>query len=174
MKKFKQFLMLAGVSAALSMGATNVQAQGNFDPEQMRQRMMENVRERLEIKDDAEWKVVSERVEKVMTARREVGGGGMGFFGRPGGRRGGDGGGNGGGDGGGQRRRFGGEPSQAAKDLEAAIEAKAPADEIKAKLEKYRAYRKEKEAELAKAQDKLKEVLNARQEAAAVLNGLLQ
>jgi len=176
MKKFKQLLMMAGVSAALSMGAANVQAQGNFDPEQMRQRMMENVRERLEIKDDAEWKIVSERVEKVMTARREIGGGGMGLFGRPGGgRRGGNGDGGGGGNAdGGQRRRFGGEPSQAAKDLEAAIEAKAPADEIKAKLDKYRAFRKEKEADLAKAQDKLKEVLNARQEAAAVLAGLLQ
>jgi hypothetical protein len=68
---------------------------------------------------------------------------------------------------------FGGEESQEAKDLRAAIEAKAPADEIKAKLEKYRAYKKGKEAELAKAQEKLKEVLNARQEAAAVLAGLL-
>jgi len=67
-----------------------------------------------------------------------------------------------------------GEESQEAKDLRAAIEAKAPADEIKTKLEKYRAYKKSKEAELVKAQEKLKEVLNARQEAAAVLAGLLQ
>ena len=69
---------------------------------------------------------------------------------------------------------FGGEESQEAKDLRAAIEAKAPADEIKAKLEKYRAYRKSKEEELKKSQAALKEVLNARQEATAVLNGWLQ
>ena len=182
MKMLKRALLLTGVVAALSFGTAQVKAQGNFDPEQMRQRMMERVREQLGVTNDDEWKIVSERVEKVMTARRDAGNFGGGFFGRgggPGGRRGG---GNGGGDnanaaggGGGNRPRgmFGGEESQEAKDLRAAIEAKAPADEIKAKLEKYRAYKKGKEAELAKAQEKLKEVLNARQEAAAVLAGLL-
>ena len=57
--------------------------------------------------------------------------------------------------------------------MRAAIEAKAPAEEIKAKLDKYRAYKKSKEADLVKAQEKLKEVLNARQEASAVLAGWL-
>jgi hypothetical protein len=178
MKKLKMALLMAAMAAALNVGS--VQAQGNFDPAEMRARMMERVRETLEVKDDAEWKIVSERVEKVMAAQREArsGGGGFAFGGRGGGRRNADGGGDA--NGGGRRRGGAGggmfgaaEPSQEAKDLQAAIEAKAPAEEIKTKLEKFRAYRKTKEAELKTAQDKLKEVLNAKQEAAAVLAGYL-
>ena len=185
MKRMKKAFLLGAMAMALSAGSVGVQAQG-FDPEQMRQRMMERVREQLEITNDDEWKIVSERAEKVMAARRDAGGfggGGM-MFGRgpggPGGRRDGDrpGGGAGGGERGdrGNRPRGGGmfgEEPQEAKDLRAAIEAKAPAEEIKAKLEKYRAFKKTKEAELVKAQESLKEVLNARQEAAAVMAGLL-
>lgn len=187
MKSLKKVLLLAGVTAALGLG--NVQAQGP-DMEQMRQRMMERVRENLGVTDDAEWKIISERAEKVMAAQREArSGAGMGMmFGRGGAggggerRRDGDAGGQGGGErrdrgdrGGGRggAGMFGGEPSQETKDLQAAIEAKAPADEIKAKLEKFRAAKKAKEANLVKAQEQLKEVLNARQEAAAVLAGLL-
>lgn len=174
-------MLLAALAGSLSF-TTSAQ---DFDPAQMRQRMMERVREQLEITSDDEWKIVSERAEKVMTARRDAGGmgGGM-MFGRgpggPGGggrREGAAGGGGGQGGGGGERRRGGGmfgEQSQEAKDLQAALEAKAPADEIKAKLAKYRAFKKAKEAELAKAQEALKEVLNARQEATAVLYGILQ
>ena len=179
MKKLKNALLLAVATAALSFGTASVNAQGNFDPAEMRQRMMDRVREQLEVKSDDEWKIISERVEKVMTARRDAAGmGGMGaFFGRGGGGRrdGQGGGGNGGAErGGGERRRgmFGEEP-QEAKDLRAALEAKASPEEVKAKLEKYRAYKKKKEAELADAQGKLKEVLNARQEANAVMAGLL-
>jgi hypothetical protein len=162
MNMFKKALLLSGVAAALSFGTAQVNAQqGNFDPEQMRQRMMERAREQLGVTNDDEWKVVSERLEKVMTARRDASAGAFGGFGR------------GGGGGGRRRGGFFGEEPQEAKDLRAAIEAKAPAEEIKAKLDKYRAYKKSKEAELVKAQEKLKEVLNARQEAAAVLAGWL-
>lgn len=182
MKKLRNALLLAVATAALSFGAATVNAQGNFDPAEMRQRMMERVREQLEVTSDDEWKIISERVEKVMTARRDAAGmGGMGAFfggrgGPGGGRRDGNAGGGGGERAGGERRRGGGmfgEEPQEAKDLRAAIEAKAPAEELKAKLEKYRAYKKKKEAELAQAQEKLKEVLNARQEATAVIAGLL-
>lgn len=187
MKMLKKVLLLIGAVAALSFGTAqvNAQGQGNFDPEQMRQRMLERVREQLGVTKDDEWKIISERVEKVMAARREVPGGfGGGMFGRgpggPGGRRGGGGGGDTAAQGGGQggdrpnRPRFGAEESQEEKDLRAAIEAKASADEIKGKLDKFRAYKKSKEADLAKAQDKLKEVLSQSQEATAVLAGLLQ
>src|SRR5688500_5450936 len=181
MKKLKNALLLAGTMAALSFSTASVSAQGNFDPAEMRQRMMERVREQLGVMNDDEWKIISERAEKVMTARREASAGSFGMFGRGGGpggggggRRGGDNANDGGGNGGGERRRgFFGEEPQEAKDLRAAIEAKAPAEEIKVKLEKYRAYKKKKEAELAQAQEKLKEVLNARQEASAVMAGLL-
>src|SRR5687767_4460433 len=96
MKKLKNGLLLAGVLAALSFGAANVNAQGNFDPAEMRQRILERAREQLEVKSDDEWKIISERVEKVMTARRDAAGlGGMAaMFGR-----------GGGGGGGGERRR---------------------------------------------------------------------
>ena len=146
---------------------------GNWDPAQMRQRMMDRMREQFAVKDDAEWKLISDRVEKVNTARREVGGrGGMGMmFGRgPGG--GGQGGPGGGGDRGGRNPFGDASPEQEA--LQKALESNAPADEIKSKLEKYRAAQKVKEANLAKAQDELREVLSAKQEATAVLLGLLK
>lgn len=170
--KLKNLVIMSGVAAALCLGGTRLQAQqqggrGNFDPEQFRQRMMERYREQLEVKSDDEWKLISERIGKVMDARRDVGFGGG--FGR-GPRRGGD---NNGGGGDQGRRRFGPEPSPEADALEKAIEAKASNDEIKAKLAKYRDSKKDKEAKLAKAQEDLRKVLSVRQEAAAVLAGLL-
>jgi hypothetical protein len=145
---------------------------GNFDPEQMRQRMMERYREQLEIKGDDEWKAIEPRVTKVMEARRDVGfGGGFGFRGSGAPRRGGD-------DGdrreAGRRREFGGQPSPEAEALQKAIEAKASNEEIKTKLAKFRDARKAKEANLTKAQDELRKVLTVRQEASAVMMGLLQ
>ena len=68
----------------------------------------------------------------------------------------------------------GGEPSPEAEELQKAIESNASKDELKAKLTKFREARKDKEAKLAKAQEDLKKVLSVKQEAAAVLNGLLQ
>ena len=58
--------------------------------------------------------------------------------------------------------------------MQKAIDSNASKDELKAKLAKYREARKDKEAKLAKAQEDLKKVLSVKQEAAAVLMGLLQ
>ena len=141
---------------------------GNWDPAQMRQRMMERMREQFDVKDDTEWKLISERIEKVNDARRETAGRGMGMmFG--GGRGGGGGQGGGGGRGG-----FGGEPMPEQDALQKAVESNAPSDEIKTKLAKYREALKAKEAKLAKAQDDLRQVLSVKQEATAVLMGLLK
>ena len=89
-----------GTAAWLVVGAGNVQAQdrpapGNFDPQQMRQRMTERMRDQLDVKEDAEWKAIAERIDKLMEARRSAGGigavrgpgfpGGPGGFGGPGG-----------------------------------------------------------------------------------------
>ncbi len=93
---------------------------------------------------------------------------GRGMFGF-GGRRGGP----GGPDGEQGQRRFGPPPSPEAEALQKAIDAKAPKAELKAAVEKYQAARKVKLAELEKAQDDLRKVLTARQEAIATLNGLL-
>jgi hypothetical protein len=98
-------------------------------------------------------------------------GAGFGFGGRGGGRR-------GGGDGeqGGNRNRnrFGGEPVAETEALNKAIDDKASPDEIKAKLAKFREVRKEKELALEKAQEELRKALTPRQEATAVLAGLLK
>ena len=70
------------------------------------------------------------------------------------------------------RRWGGGNPESDA--LRAALEAKAPAQEIKNLLAKLREARKANEAKLEAAQEELKKVLNVRQEAVAVMNGLLR
>jgi hypothetical protein len=186
MKKLNQVLIMASVATALSLGTGQLAAQdqpqrqgrGNFDPEQMRQRVMERMREQFEVKDDAEWKIVEGKIQKVMDARRAAGGGfggGFGVFGGPGGgRRGPD---AQGGDGApprGNRGGFGGEPNPDVEALQKAIEAKAPADEIKAKLAKVRESRKAGEAKLEAAQEDLKKILTVRQEAVAVMAGLLK
>ncbi len=188
MKNLSKFLFAAGLTAAITLGAANALGQDannndqggrrnrqggpggpggpgggrNFDPEQMRQRMLERVREQFGVKDDDEWKIISERIEKVSAARREMGGG-MGMFG-----------GRGGPGGGGGRGGFGGEPSPEAAALRSAIENNASADDIKAKLARYRESQKDKEAKLTKAQEELRQVLTAKQEAAAVLAGYLK
>ena len=58
--------------------------------------------------------------------------------------------------------------------LRKAINNKASAAEIKSKLADLRTARKQKEAGLEKAQDDLKTILSARQEAVAVTLGLLK
>jgi hypothetical protein len=77
--------------------------------------------------------------------------------------------------GGGQQRRGGmfGAPSPEMEALQTAIDNNAPAEQVKAALDKYRAARKAKEATLAAAQAELKKVLTGKQEAVAVVNGLL-
>ena len=145
------------------------QRQGNFDPAQFQQRMLDRYKERLEITDDTEWKAIQPLIQKVMDARTELGAGTRGMFGR-GGRPGGAA--NQGDQGQGQRRTVR-PPSAAAEQLQKAIDEKAPATEIKAALARYAEYRKEKQADLEKAQASLRSVLSARQEAIATLSGLL-
>ena len=171
--------VLLGISSSDSFGQQDRPRRGDFDPEQFRARMAERTKEMLGVTDDAEWKVIQPRVEKVMEARREAGGfgggfGGPGAFGR--GPRGGgdDEGGRRGPGGAGGGRGFGPEPSAAVQDLQKAIEGNASADEIKAKLAKVREERKQKEAALAKAREDLKQVLSVKQEANAVLMGLVE
>jgi hypothetical protein len=174
MTKINQWLAVAGITSALFLSAGSLMAQdqgggrqrgggpggegrGNFDPAQMEERMMERYKERLGFTSDTEWNAVKPLVQKVTAARRDVGFGGRGF---------GRGGRGGGGFGGGQEN-----PEREA--LEQAIESNASADDIKAKLTSYRAAQKTKQAALVKAQADLQKVLTAKQEAQAVLEGLL-
>src|SRR5688572_11131890 len=178
--RYCALLAVAALCHFVNVSAQDRPNRGNFDPEQFRERMMSRVREQMDVKDDADWKLISDRVTKVMEARREVGaGGGMGMM--MGRRRGGGEGGdqNAGGEGG--RRRgpggpggFGGEPSPEAEALQKAIDAKASNDEVKAKLAKYRESVKAKRERLEKSQEDLRKVLSVRQEASAVMLGLLE
>jgi len=153
---------------------------------------MDNMKGDLEITDDAEWSAIEPKVGKVFDARRDVMAsvmrGGMGGRGR---RNGGGGGGAGGGGGGGaagganaddnnggQRRNRGGggffgEPSAAVAALQKAVDDKAPAAEVKAKLKIVQDEAKDKQAKLVAAQEDLRAVLTPRQEAIATLRGLL-
>ena len=186
-----------GTATFLFFGAANLTAQdrppqGNFDPEQMRQRMVQRLRDQLEVQDDSEWKVISERLTKVMDARRAArpaGGPGFGPFGGPGGRPPGADSGSGGpppgdqapppdfGPGGGPPpggpMGFNAEPNPAAEALHKAIESKVSAAELKAKLAEYKADLQQKRAALESAQASLRELLSPRQEAIATLAGLL-
>jgi len=187
MKTLEKTITLCGIAAALLISSLPVNAQnqpggqeggqgggqrGNFDPAQMRQRMMERMREQFAVKDDEECKIISERIEKVSTARRESGSG-FGAFGR-GGRGPGGGSGQNASQGGGRGGRgFGPQPSPEEEALQKAIDDNASAEVLKAKLAKVREARKGSEEKLKTAQAELKEVLNGKQEAVAVLMGLL-
>lgn len=165
---------LAGTALLMAFGASNAVAQpqdggrrGNFDPAQMQQRMMERYKEVLEVTDDQEWKALQPLIQKVQDARMQSMRGGMrGMFGGP--RRGGE-----GDQGGGQQRRFGPPPSAEEEALQKAIDAKASKADLKAAIAKYNEARKAKQAEMEQAQENLRKVLTARQEALATLNGLL-
>ncbi|MGH7971508.1 MAG: OmpH family outer membrane protein [Limisphaerales bacterium] len=205
MKKIIHFnaVSMFGLATLLFLPICSVQGQngppqGGFDPQQMRQQMMQRLRDQFEIPDDAEWKLVSERITKVMDARRAAnsggGPGGLGRFGGPGGpppNRGGSSETGGpvppGGDGGqnpptgaafngpppGGFGAFPREPDPELEALQKAIDAKAPAADLKAKIVELKAARAKKQAELEKAREDLRQLLSARQEAIAMTLGLL-
>jgi len=140
-------------------GAANA-GRGNFDPAAM----MERLRDQFGVTDDAEWALISERLTKVSELRRSsIGGGAFGRGGPPGG----------GGPTGGQRPSRGTTGNPESDALRAAITDKMPDAEIKSRLDRLREVRKQNEAKLTKAQEELRAVLSVRQEAVAVMFGLL-
>lgn len=180
MMKMNRLLVMAGIALVMTLGANKLLAQdnppgqgrqgrggGNFDPAQMQQRMMERMKEVLEVTKDDEWQALQPLVQKVFDARMAVGFGGRGMFRGP--RPGGD---NASGDQG-PRRNFGPPPMPEQEALQKAIDAKASSTELKAAMAKYVEARKVKQAELEKAQADLRKVLTVRQEAIATANGLL-
>lgn len=143
------------------------QGRGNFDPAQMRERMMTRIKEQLGATDD-EWKAIEPKVDKVMTAQRESRGGfGFGGFG---GGRGGPGGGGGGAD---QQPTTA--VGKASADLRTTLDSKDAAPEtIAKKLATLREAREKARKDVADAQKELKEILTQRQEAVLVMNGMLE
>src|SRR6185503_17466936 len=139
MKTKLQLLVVAAAAALFSLFTNNASAQ--FDPAQFRQQQLDRHRERLDVKSDDEWKKMEPLVAKIMDAQRDAR---MGLAFGFGGRRGGG----GGGGGGGGRGGFGGDPAPETDALQKAMDSKAAADDLKAKLAKYREARKAKEAAL--------------------------
>lgn len=167
-------VLMTGAGAAQAQntvaGGTNTapRGRGGFDPAQIQQRVMDNIRQKLAFTNDTEWAVVQPMVQKVVDAKREaMMSSGMNFY-RLSRRSGGDS--NRGGD---RRPSFFGTPSPEAEALQKALDDQAPAAMIKNAMERYRASRKVKDAALAKAQEELRQVLSVRQEALAVSVDLL-
>ncbi len=128
---------------------------GGFNPSQMVDRMKEQF-----AATDEEWTALKPKVEKVFTARTAAS---VRTFGR-GGRGGGQ----------GQDTAPTTEVGKAAAALRTTLaEENAKPEDIKAKLAALRTARDKANADLAKAQQELKEVLSVKQEAVAVLNGLI-
>ena len=134
------------------------------------------------MKDDAEWKVIGDQVQKVLEARIQVGlGGGAGMarmFRRPAtnGNGGQDNTGNGQGGGrrnGGMATMFGAQPDAEGEALQKAIDGNASSTELKAAVAKFVEARKQKQTKLEQAQGDLRKLLSVRQEAIAFSLGLL-
>jgi len=121
---------------------------------------MAALKDRFGVTDDAEWSLISARITVVMELRRSTaamgGMGAMAFRLGAGGNR-------------------GGRAANPELDaLRTAVTDNLPDAEIKARLDHYREVRKQNEAKLEKAQEDLRSVLTVKQEAMAVMTGLLQ
>jgi hypothetical protein len=171
--------LLAAAALALGSFTTTSSAQ---EPKQrggedFRNRMVENLRTLLDVKNEDEWKLLYARLEKVREARDEVRAVSGDFrllfnIGRtgeqggaaPGGDRGGRGPGGFG----------GGTPNPDSEALSKAITTKAPTDELKQRMARVREARKAAEAKHEKLAEELRQLLTVRQEAALVAVGMLK
>jgi len=161
-------LAVFGLSFALAQDAQRGTRGGRrrWDPERIRQRMLERFKERLEAGDE-EWKVLQPKLEKVMTLSREAGAGGglRMLFGRRGRRGGGT---------AGETTQPESAVAKAVRELQQTLENKeATPEQIKAKLTALREAREKAKQELAKARAALQELVTQRQEAVLVLMGML-
>ncbi len=176
-------LLLAGLTLTVfaqeqapAQGRNRQRQQGSFqqgqggerpqwNPEQMRQRWTERIKETLGVSEE-EWKVIQPRLEKVMTLSRQTSG--MRMMGRGWGER--------------PGATTMQTPTQemtpvqkAASELEKVLANKeAKPAEITARLTALREARQKTKSQLAEAQASLKEVLTPRQEAQLVLMGILE
>jgi hypothetical protein len=178
--KYLKYLPIACLALLLSGWTALAQSQrpdwSNMDPQQiqgfLQKQMMANFREQLAITNDAEWNIIEARLAKVsklkMGSMFSSGAGMMKMF-----RRGGDAGGGGGGGGGSRRFPGLGEPDPDMEGLQKALDGEATSAQVKAALTKLRDARRQKQAELSKAQEDLRIVLTTRQEATLVLAGML-
>lgn len=125
-------------------------------------RALAKLRERLAVEEDDEWAVIAERVTKVETLRRSLAVG-------PNGPRAGA----AAGDKAKRNARPAGSTNPEMDALRAAVGDQYPDAEIKSRLARAHEIYLRKEADLRKAQGELRAVLTIRQEAIAVMAGLL-
>ncbi|HUS57238.1 MAG TPA: hypothetical protein VM141_01180 [Planctomycetota bacterium] len=157
-------LSLSTAIAGERRGARGGEAQ-RMDPEQMRQRMSERLKETLKVSDE-DWKVLGPMVEKVQALARDLSGAGARMLL---GRRGGE-----------AQPQPENAPEQspvilAAQALQTLLENEAATvNEIKAKLTAYREAREKAKEEVDKAKAALLEAVTPRQEAQLVLMGVLE
>lgn len=166
-------VLRAGEGDAPAGGQGGNRQRGNFDPEQMRQRIMERLKETLAPSDD-EWKVLQPKIEAVQKAQAEartMGFGGMRGRGRGQGPQTGI-------PAGGAEAPAQREPrndlERKSQELSALLEKKdSDPKTITDKLQELRDTREKARAALKKAQDELKELLTPQQEARLVMMGML-
>jgi len=165
--------ILAGAFAILGlMGSFGEDAQpggrprGNWTPEQMRQRQLEQIKERMKPTDE-EWKALQPKIEKVLTLSADAGlTVGRGLFGRRGGQ---------------PAAGTEATPAAAQSDAEKAAaelqktldNAEAKAEEIQAKMKALQDARGKTRQQLTEAKAALREGLTPRQEAQLVLMAVL-
>jgi hypothetical protein len=148
-------------------GQNGGRQRGNFDPAQMRERYMNQIKEQLASPDD-EWKLIQPRLEKVLNAQRETRSSRFGSFGNRGGR-------NRGGNTADNRNNQPQSPvAQASEDLRKALDDKStPPEEITKKIAALHEAREKAKTDLAAAQKDLRELLSVRQEATLIASGIL-
>jgi hypothetical protein len=174
MKKLQHLVPMTALALTLALSSNKAAAQPGMggpmgDPKQMAQMQVDGLRDSLAVTNDDEWKVISPRLLKVVQIKSEIFTADMMRMMAPMmARMGGD------GRMGGGANPFGGRPDPSADALQKTLDGNAPGAEVKAALARFRDSKKQKQAELTKAQDALKEVLNNRQEAVLALAGYLE
>ena len=134
------------------------------DPASAESRQLSRLRERLDVADDAEWAVISDRIGKVEELRRNLASGARGARVAPAAAA---------NDKNRRNARAGGSANPEYDALRAAVTDDYPDAEIKSRLARAHDAYQQREAQLARAQADLRSVLSVRQEAMVVMFGLL-
>jgi hypothetical protein len=137
----------------------NGRTRRNFNPADLQARILTSLREQMGVTDDSEWSLISTRITAVLDLRRTQLMSTLAGFGNF--------------MGGGNRGNRGGGNSPEQEALRSALDDNLPDAEITSRLARLREVRKQNEATLDKARDDLRAVLTVRQEAVAVMAGVL-
>jgi hypothetical protein len=167
-------LLVAGLGAGMVLATAQDAGRRGFDPDQMRERMMDRLKTELKASDE-EWSVMQPLLQNVMLKQREATAGRMGGMGAWAGQRGRP-------DaqpqqGGNRPGRQGVGPAGGTGELARLSEAldspNTSASEVKKRLAAVRAAREKADAELKVAREELRQLLTVEQEARLVVMGVM-